>query len=65
MSVEVMWHGWWWLLELVGILAFLAIWFFPFGTGTRVGDGEELPSADQAHTVGPAALPTADRAMGD
>lgn len=54
MSLHVSWTGFWWLVELLGILAVIVIWLVPFPVHPQREESEEPPPPDAPGTLEPA-----------
>lgn len=56
MSLHVSWTGFWWLVELLGILAVIVIWLVPFPVHPQREESEEQLPPD-AGTLQPVPVP--------
>lgn len=61
MSLHVSWTGFWWLAELLGILAVIVIWLVPFPVHPQREEREEQLPPDAAGTMQPVPAPAGNR----
>ena len=54
MSLHVSWAGFWWLVELFGLLTVIVIWLVPFRVHPQRKEREEQLPPDIAGTLEPA-----------
>ncbi len=61
MSLHVSWTGYWWLVEVLGIVAVIVIWLVPLHVHPQKKEPEEQLPPDAAGALQPVPAPAGNR----